>query len=492
MLPNGFVSTVKHLRLSIAAKLWLGLHLISLLLALHPAMAHAQAQRKSVANLTATELMSLRRGVAQMMAWNGAPRGSVDFRRSWIYWANIHSHFGNDCAGPIVGSGMAGVRTWTASNADETATWCTCKHHDPGNQFLTWHRMFLWFFERVLQEAAGAPSLRLPYWDYEADAHLPAAYRETTYVNEQGQTVPNPLRVSARQPGLNSGSSSLSSSVTSTAKAMKKDRYNPFNIQLQANPHDTVHCAIVTGGCINGLMGSVPASALDPIFYAHHTNIDRLYECWLHVDERKRLPTNPGQLNTPFTFIDANGGTVDRFVGDMLTTTQLGYTYAAGKGCPAASIQEAESVASVGTTRLDHISTTVPLVMSPEARRALATSSSALLTIEGLEFDEAPGGLYDVFLRTGEKREQIGMISLFGLAPSRSDTSHAGHLPSHGSFQFDITDTVKQLDIRGDAPVYLVFELTTGLSDSTPEIVAQQINPRANVRFESARLLATP
>jgi hypothetical protein len=46
---------------------------------------------------------------------------------------------------------------------------------------------------------------------------------------------------------------------------------------------------------------------------------------------------------------------VDRFVGDMLTTTQLSYTYAAGKGCPAASIQEAESVASVGTTRLDRV-----------------------------------------------------------------------------------------------------------------------------------------
>jgi hypothetical protein len=321
-------------------------------------------------------------------------------------------------------------------------------------------------------------------------------------VNEQGQTVPNPLRVSARQPGLNNGMSSLSSSVTSTAKAMKKDKYNPFNNALQANPHDSVHCAIVTGGCINGLMGSVPASALDPIFYAHHTNIDRLYECWLHVNERGRLPTNPTQLNTPFTFVDANGGTVDRLVGDMLTTTQLGYTYAAGGGCPAVLVQAnpAESLpmkpvpeevlVSVGATRLDHISTTVPLAMSPQTSRALATSSSARLTIEGLEFDEAPGGLYDVFLRSGEKREQIGMISLFGLAPAR--TSHAGHLPTHGSLQFDITDTVKQLDIRGDAPLSLVFELTTGLSDSTPETVAQQMNPKANVRFESVRLLATP
>jgi hypothetical protein len=110
---------------------------------------------------------------------------------------------------------MGGVQTFIASNADETATWCRCEHGTV--QFLTWHRMYLWYFERVLQEAAGDPSLRLPYWDYETEAHLPAAYRDATYVNEQGQTVPNPLRVSARRPSLNNGTAALSSFVTSTA-----------------------------------------------------------------------------------------------------------------------------------------------------------------------------------------------------------------------------------------------------------------------------------
>src|SRR5262249_53186318 len=121
--------------------------------------------RKSVVDLSAPELMSLRRGVAKMMSRNNAARGSADFRRSWIYWANMHQHFGNGCRGPInpsgPASGMDGVQLWSASNADETATWCKCTHRNI--QFLTWHRMYLWYFERVLQEAAGDPSLRLPY-----------------------------------------------------------------------------------------------------------------------------------------------------------------------------------------------------------------------------------------------------------------------------------------------------------------------------------------
>src|SRR5262249_48985182 len=160
-----------------------------------------------------------------------------------------------------------------------------------------------------------------------------------------------------------------------------------------------------------------------------------------------------------------------------------------------------EVLASVGPTRLGNTLTTVPFALSPQSRQALAlrqaapTSSRTYVTIEGLEYDEAPGGLYDVFLRgAGEKREQIGVINFFGLAPSRSagPTGHAGHLHTRGSFRFDITDTVKQLDIRGDAPLSLVFEPTTGLTGSSPEIVARQMNPQANVRFESARLVATP
>src|SRR5215472_18273711 len=78
---NGTMRTYRfvsgtHRRLSF--KFWFGLHLSALILLLHPATVHAQTQRKSVTNLSATELMSLRRGVAHMMARNSAPRGSAN------------------------------------------------------------------------------------------------------------------------------------------------------------------------------------------------------------------------------------------------------------------------------------------------------------------------------------------------------------------------------------------------------------------------------
>ena len=138
---------------------------------------------------------------------------------------------------------MAGVQSFTASNPGETATWCKCQHFS--NQFLTWHRMYLWYFERVLQQAASDPNLRLPYWDYETNGQIPAAYRATTYVNENGRTLPNPLRVNARQPSLNSGASRLSSGVTSTSSAMAARNISAFSSSLEQTPHGAVHCAMV-------------------------------------------------------------------------------------------------------------------------------------------------------------------------------------------------------------------------------------------------------
>ena len=85
------------------------------------AQAEAPTVRKSVTDLTPAEVMSLRKGVAAMMALNTAPRTSAKFRRSWLFWANMHGHFGDTCRGPIVGNGMEGLQVWNASRRRRNA-----------------------------------------------------------------------------------------------------------------------------------------------------------------------------------------------------------------------------------------------------------------------------------------------------------------------------------------------------------------------------------
>jgi len=411
----------------------------------------AQTVRKSITALSPSELMSLRRGVAQMQAWDTADRTSPDFRRSWIYWANMHAHFGDDCEGAITGNNMQDVTEWTASNSAETATWCKCEHGS--NQFLTWHRMFIYYFEQVLRQAANDSALTLPYWDWATDARLPQALRAQTYVNEDGETMPNPLYVPERRTTLNSGSAALATTTTSTHNAMLKTTYTKFSSALESTPHGSVHCAVTQGGCPHGYMGSVAAAGLDPMFYLHHANIDRLYECWLQVKPSSRLPTGSAILNKRYSFIDGSGSVVQRKVGDMRTTQQLGYSYTSGAGCPAGSGPSAvvasaanapaaapSAVADTGSgmdmdmtadvksapaaaatpadTELNRGVTDVPIGVTQTVTPGLTggTITSATVTISGVKVSRVPGALYNVFLANeAGQRVNVGVMSFFGM-----------------------------------------------------------------------------
>jgi hypothetical protein len=452
-------------------------------------------QRKSITQLTAQELASLRRGYKQMIEWNNAPRDSANFRRSLRYWANMHAYFGTGCANVsgLQAAGMSGLSAQSMSNPNETATWCKCQHGTV--QFLTWHRMYLYYLEQVLQAASGDPNLRLPFYDYETNGQMPVSYRE-------GTPATNPLRIDNRLTSLNNGTSALSAAVTSTTAAMNNTTYNGFNGSLEQTPHGSVHCAIAVGSCPTGYMGAVPAAGNDPIFYSHHANIDRLYECWTAVSPGTRLPNNQGQLDTSYTFIDGAGNPVTRKVRDMLTTAQLGYSYASGGGCPAG--RQAVSAVAEGApqvqkfqvikneTKLERGTTTVPLTMTRESRGAVAPQAEdatkpvkrALVVIEGLAFDEPPGVMYEVYLkRTDGARELVGVINFFGLAGD-----HQGHgaVAKNDRIELDATEALRKLGGVEDAQ--LVFEPTSGVSGTSAEDANKQAGERANVRFRSATI----
>ncbi|GAA0314092.1 hypothetical protein GCM10009087_25590 [Sphingomonas oligophenolica] len=460
--------------------------------------------RQSITALNATQLASLRRGIAQMIAWNSAPQGSADFKRSLRYWANMHAYIGTGCssASGLNYPGMSGLSLQSKATPDQIATWCTCQHGTI--QFLTWHRMYLFYFEQVLRQAAGDPNLRLPFWDYETDGHIPPAYRSPTYV-DGGVTKPNPLYVANRQAQLNAGTAALSSSVTSTAGAMPASTYSPFNSAIEQTPHGAVHCATGVASCPSGYMGYVPSAGNDPIFYSHHANIDRLYECWLRINPSARLPNNPAQLAAHFSFIDGAGNLVSPMVGNMLTTAQLGYHYAAGGGCPLVIklppihilLETPYHVYPlIGPTILQRGTTVVPLKLAAATRKSLLAAPPrkggalrSMLVIDGLAYDEPPGVLYNVYVQgPGGKRQLVGVINFFNDTAPRHDDMEGmkGEMADMSTRTFDATDALAALGATGDAS--LVLEPTTGLTGSTVLKAAQQISPRARVRFSAARI----
>ncbi len=393
--------------------------------------------------------------------------------------------------------------------------------------------MYLYYFERVLQQAANDPNLRLPYWDYATDPKLPPALRATTYVNENGQRVPNPLRVEQPAPALNNGRAGFASAITSTTGAMRATSRSVFETRMEATPHGAVHCAIPEGGCPNGYMGTPASAASDPIFYFHHANIDRLYECWLQVDQNGRLPTDPAILNRTYSFIDNNGARRERRVRDMLTTSALHYSYTSGAGCPEPTVAAAAaaplartalSTQSAQTTQATELSAAGPTQLkagvtkvtlgggapapsggaAPTARSVapLSTASqpatqSAILTIEGVKAARVPGVVYTVSLANDKGASvEVGVLSFFGFDPKAGSGPKAGsaskkhaHATNKGKdYNFDATDAVNQLGLTTTNDPILVFTPSTGLTDSTVAVASKAIPPNARVSFAAATL----
>ncbi|HET9768832.1 MAG TPA: tyrosinase family protein, partial [Thermoanaerobaculia bacterium] len=187
-------------------------------------------------------VQSLRNAIAVMRSRNSADPTSALFRTSWTYWASMHGYFGpNSPFGTVefgrqryVSSGgdaflfplFNGIVNMTPPDAVAQQVWAQCQHGTPW--FFAWHRLYLYYFEQVLQEAAKDPNLRLPYWDYTdpANVAMPAPYSDSTYDDALGHLVLNPLFEPRRIPGWNPpGGVTLDPAATDIDDALKLKPY---------------------------------------------------------------------------------------------------------------------------------------------------------------------------------------------------------------------------------------------------------------------------
>jgi tyrosinase len=199
-----------------------------------------------------------------------------------------------------------------------------CEH---GNQlFLPWHRGYLYHFEQALQdEVAG---VTLPWWDYTASGEFPEAYAAETDADGN----PNPLasgRIevqggaredwwpvrtgrapSAFETRLEGGELPTEERIN---HVMGGANFDDFTLRLE-DIHDAVHM------WVGGEMTNQMFAAYDPIFWAHHAMVDRLWALWQleHPGDNPRREHLGKGLNY---FKDLT-------VADTLNVTDLGYDYA--------------------------------------------------------------------------------------------------------------------------------------------------------------------
>lgn len=195
-----------------------------------------------------------------------------------------------------------------------------CPH---GNwYFLPWHRAYVLEFERICRDLSGNPDFALPYWNWTQNRRIPGPFwrgtlLDTTRVVDRDDRVParfvrQPIidRI-LRQTDFELFGSTRPSGQNNTNSGWQRTR--GAEAELERTPHDNVHV------WINGNMITM-MSPLDPIFWLHHCNIDRLWAEW-NAPPRSR-PNTSSALWRNFTLRPFN-----TLVRNLQSVTQLGYTY---------------------------------------------------------------------------------------------------------------------------------------------------------------------
>lgn len=197
----------------------------------------------------------------------------------------------------------------------------SCKHGNP--LFLPWHRAYLYFFEQHMLDRD--PDTGLPWWDWTRQAGIPNAYNVaglpddtanplatgpiTGIPSQQFQQAGLPeITTTVRQPD----NPSNLPSPDEIASILDAADFTDFTMRLE-DVHNGVHV------WVGGTMSIVPLAAFDPIFWAHHAMIDRLWYLW--------QLSHPG-ANPPSALLDTALAPFPMTVRQTLDIATLGYDYA--------------------------------------------------------------------------------------------------------------------------------------------------------------------
>jgi tyrosinase len=524
--------------------------------------------RKNIAEFAqdASSLTSFRKGIQKMRGLKPTDP------RSWIFQANIHwrPFF------PVYVYQQALKSTDAAQQlfqddpgfAPNPNVFNQCPHGDWW--FLPWHRAYLYFFERILRWAANDPKLTLPYWNYSDpnQRELPKVFRDaqvngadnplylpesTTFTDDEGQpqvflmrdgpmlrgeTQLTPavtsLNALATIPFSSSGSAPTTSGFGSPQACDPSCFCGPG--ALENIPHNRIHTAVggsssQAGGALRiGFMGDISTAARDPIFWLHHSNIDRLWASWLNLKQDRKNPDDPVWLQYPLVFfdVDKDGNTspVTFSAQQVLATESLGYVYdkleplptlvaarpptpavsstgqtlaATAPPKPAEGKPHAMAAGGIQLTTARRQDVTVPLATGVKPEHLVAALAAkpeerkgeVVLSLEGIEFDQLPGVDYDVYLNLPDNAEPkpdspyyVGTLTLFGMAHPKGPQGHGGHkVPRY--VKFALPEGLRKA-LAGQGESLKEFKVTF-----VPETGTEPVRKGANVAARADRPAVT-
>jgi len=418
--------------------------------------------------------------------------------------------------------------------------------------FLVWHRAYLGWFEQTCRTLCGDPTFALPFWDWTAAPEVPGEFwndvldpSNSGFVSD-GNTFDGAFRqpvrtywdrlspaqrrqMDARGYGdfeafwdgrfgvLSSFPRGGARDLTAAApqlgpraaaavrEQVLRDLLAPRDFVsrpggtafesrrtpnhhssrdqsvLEGQPHNLVHASI------SGFMGDF-LSPVDPIFFLHHCNIDRLWDVWTRKQQAMGRPTGPsGEAWTAFSreaflfFHDSAGGPArKKTAGDYFSVGNFGYDYEPGTGSdtvdrasPVAAAPVAVSTSASGTLGIRRAATVALRLPEAIARPPLAATPPRIFARVTIAPPRVAGDVtYDVFV--GPRGAPVdlqpdgpnyaGSFAFFG---------HDHHASMPATFTIGITEAVNRLRAQGalteaqPVDVSVVADAQLGLARST-------------------------
>ena len=466
---------------------------------------------------------------------------------SWWFYAAIHGEFLiNEIKDPRYQylnwknisyiSASADISTVPPTSVTDLY-WDQCQH---GTWFFPpWHRGYLVALENILREIIveilnGPENWSLPYWNYLSQSaeypeyKIPPAFN----VGSLPDGTPNPLYVPERYgpdgngnvfvevgPGTGGDANdecqwdTIYSESSAPAVTGLGDLYGYFygggetdfshsgseTGDLEMNPHNFVHGMVGGESDSNnqiGLMGVPATAALDPVFYLHHANIDRMWAAWNETGHNEN-PTNANWLEGPtaqgdreFVMpLDAAGLAWPFNPQDVDTTNNVkfyngeiySYTYddLALTSFDTTPPAEARGNVIKRFSKLGVSNVEAGVAMSPKRNQELVGASSGSLNLTGseaktnvklqssswksveksllrasvsnvpdevyLQLEGVKGGSDANFLSVYVNGKFVKSVSLFGLLSA--SLSSAAHGDSGLNFKFNITNIIDDLHL---------------------------------------------
>ncbi|EHY65959.1 hypothetical protein NERG_00655 [Nematocida ausubeli] len=143
-------------------------------------------------------------------------------------------------------------------------------------EFLPWHRLFLLYFEYLLQTLSDNPDMTVPYWDWTIDAERPSdspMLKEFYWGITRCFLVHEPT-THCLQRTQSTKIDPFYDAVEISTVINKKNSFYDFTIELELIPHALVHLNI--GGKYGDM--AYMQSTNDPIFWHHHAYVEYIWE----------------------------------------------------------------------------------------------------------------------------------------------------------------------------------------------------------------------